>query len=82
MRARRVPGSGTGLPGNFCPPSRGRNTVTLIDGILAAMKVVYPHEELTQIPAAFNLRDVIPLDVPGVRTGRHLVLPDPSQKTA
>lgn len=60
------------LVGRLCAP----------DGILAAMKIVYPHEELTQIPAALNLRDVIPHDVPGVRTGSHLVLLDPSQKTA
>ena len=43
-------------------------------GCLAAMKGVYPHEELTRIPAGYRLRDVIALKVPYLRAERHLVL--------
>ena len=47
------------------------------DGTLAAMKGLYPHEELAQLPSGFNLRGVIPLKVPGMRAERHLVLLNP-----
>lgn len=43
-------------------------------GLLAAMKGVYPYEELTQLPAQFRVRDVISLEVPGLDAERHLVL--------
>lgn len=43
-------------------------------GTLAAMKGVYPHEELGQLPAGFRLSGVVPLAVPGMEAERHLVL--------
>ena len=43
-------------------------------GRLAAMKGIYPHEELTQLPAGWPLRAAIPLTVPGLRAQRHLLL--------
>ena len=43
-------------------------------GVLAAMKGVYPHEELARMPTAYNVRSVVPLSVPGVDAERHLVL--------
>ena len=43
-------------------------------GTIAAMKGVYPHEELAQIPPAFTLNRVVPLKVPGLNAERHLVL--------
>lgn len=47
------------------------------DGMMAAMKGVYPHEELAQLPAAVRLRNVISLSVPGLDAERHLVLMEP-----
>jgi len=44
------------------------------DGVLAAMKGVYPQEELDRLPAGFRLLDVVPLAVPGLDAERHLVL--------
>jgi 16S rRNA (guanine527-N7)-methyltransferase len=44
------------------------------DGVLAAMKGVYPHEELARMPAAYKVKSVVPLSVPGVDAERHLVL--------
>ncbi len=43
-------------------------------GTLAAMKGVYPHDELARVPAPFRLRRVVPLRVPQVRGERHLVV--------
>ena len=43
-------------------------------GILAAMKGVYPHEELAQLPAGVLVDSVVPLHVPGLDAARHLVL--------
>jgi 16S rRNA (guanine527-N7)-methyltransferase len=48
------------------------------DGVVAAMKGVYPDEELAQLPAAFKLRAAIPLKVPGLSAERHLVVLDPA----
>lgn len=48
-------------------------------GTVAAMKGVYPYEELAQLPREFKLRSVVPLKVPGVRAERHLVLLDPQR---
>lgn len=53
--------------GRLCAP-RGR---------IAAMKGVYPDEELAQLPGGFELISVIPLAVPGLRAARHLVLVQP-----
>lgn len=43
-------------------------------GTLAAMKGVYPYEELAQLPAPYRMSAVIPLVVPGLDAERHLVL--------
>ena len=43
-------------------------------GTMAAMKGVYPHEELAQLPPGIGLKRVVPLKVPGLRAERHLVL--------
>jgi 16S rRNA (guanine527-N7)-methyltransferase len=45
-------------------------------GTLAAMKGIYPEQELTQLPTGFRLRQVIALNVPGLERSRHLVLVD------
>jgi 16S rRNA (guanine527-N7)-methyltransferase len=44
------------------------------NGVLAAMKGVYPHEELAQLPAPYRVRATVPLAVPGIDGERHLVL--------
>jgi 16S rRNA (guanine527-N7)-methyltransferase len=46
-------------------------------GVVAAMKGVYPHEELAQLPATFELQAAIALKVPGLAAQRHLVLLKP-----
>jgi 16S rRNA (guanine527-N7)-methyltransferase len=43
-------------------------------GILAAMKGVYPDEELAQLPAGTLVDAVVPLRVPQLDAARHLVL--------
>lgn len=43
-------------------------------GALLAMKGLYPHEELAQLPAQAKVKDVITLKVPGIRAQRHLVV--------
>ncbi len=45
-----------------------------VDGWLAAMKGVYPDEELALLPAGVKLVRIVPLEVPGLRAARHLVL--------
>ena len=47
-------------------------------GFLAAMKGVYPDEELAQLSADATLERVVPLDVPGLKAARHLVLLRPA----
>lgn len=47
-------------------------------GVLAAMKGVYPHAELAQLPAGYRLKQALLLPVPGVRGERHLVLIEPT----
>ncbi len=47
------------------------------DGVVAAMKGVYPYEEIAQLPREFRLRGVVPVKVPGVLAERHLVLLNP-----
>jgi len=56
----------------------GAGALAAAGGCLAAMKGVYPHEELTRIPAGYRLRDVFALNVPYVRAERHLVLVEPA----
>jgi 16S rRNA (guanine527-N7)-methyltransferase len=60
------------VAGRLCAPQ----------GTLAAMKGVYPYEEIAQVPADFKLREVIPLKVPGLRAQRHLVLLEPARLAA
>jgi 16S rRNA (guanine527-N7)-methyltransferase len=43
-------------------------------GVLAAMKGIYPHEEIAQLPAGWRLREAAQLTVPGLRAQRHLLL--------
>jgi 16S rRNA (guanine527-N7)-methyltransferase len=47
------------------------------DGTVAAMKGIYPHEELAQLPPEYELRSVESLKIPGMPAERHLVLLDP-----
>lgn len=47
-------------------------------GVLAAMKGVYPFEELAQLPDGYRLNRVIALAVPDVAAERHLVLVEPT----
>ncbi|MCX7138786.1 MAG: 16S rRNA (guanine(527)-N(7))-methyltransferase RsmG [Proteobacteria bacterium] len=46
-------------------------------GVLAAMKGVYPDEELAQLPSTFRLHSALPLKVPGLHAERHLILLNP-----
>ena len=43
------------------------------EGRLVAMKGVHPYEEIAQLPRGWQLLQVIPLTVPGLRAQRHLV---------
>jgi 16S rRNA (guanine527-N7)-methyltransferase len=43
------------------------------DGVLVAMKGVYPYDELNQIPDGYRVQGVTPLSVPGLAAERHLV---------
>ena len=43
-------------------------------GRLAAMKGIYPHEEITRLPQDWHLQEAISLTVPGVHAKRHLLL--------
>jgi 16S rRNA (guanine527-N7)-methyltransferase len=43
-------------------------------GRLAAMKGVYPHDELERLPQGWRLRDAVSLSVPGLRAQRHLIV--------
>jgi 16S rRNA (guanine527-N7)-methyltransferase len=43
-------------------------------GVLAAMKGVYPNEEIARMPLGYTVSEVLPLGVPGVAAERHLVL--------
>ena len=43
-------------------------------GVVIAMKGLYPHEELVQIPEHYRLHSVVPLTVPGLRATRHAAL--------
>ena len=55
------------LAGNLCNAN----------GLVAAMKGVYPNEEIAQLPATFKLHSVLPINVPGLHAERHLVLLSP-----
>jgi 16S rRNA (guanine527-N7)-methyltransferase len=43
-------------------------------GTLAAMKGLYPDEELSLLPDEWRADHVLPLRVPGIDAARHLVL--------
>jgi 16S rRNA (guanine527-N7)-methyltransferase len=43
-------------------------------GVLAAMKGVYPYEELAQLPSPYRMTAAISLQVPGLAAERHLML--------
>ena len=47
-------------------------------GIVIAMKGIYPHEELAQVPREFLLRNVVSLRVPGLDAERHAALLQPA----
>ncbi|MBX3663010.1 MAG: 16S rRNA (guanine(527)-N(7))-methyltransferase RsmG [Burkholderiales bacterium] len=49
------------------------------DGVMIAMKGVYPHEELAQLPQAFRLCSVVPLQVPGLGAERHAAVLQPAE---
>jgi 16S rRNA (guanine527-N7)-methyltransferase len=44
------------------------------NGVLAAMKGVYPYEELAAVPGSYRVEKVVPLKVPGLSAERHLVI--------
>lgn len=43
-------------------------------GKLLAMKGVYPHDELAQLPVEYRRAEVVALNVPGLEAQRHLVI--------
>ena len=43
-------------------------------GLMLAMKGLYPHEEIAQLPPQVVLRDVVGIEVPGLGAQRHLVV--------
>jgi 16S rRNA (guanine527-N7)-methyltransferase len=49
-----------------------------LGGALAAMKGIYPHEELALLPAGWRVKEAIALKVPGLRAERHWVVLEPS----
>lgn len=51
-------------------------------GAMLAMKGVYPHEELTRLPASTALLGVVSLKVPGLDAERHLVVLQPVKMDA
>jgi 16S rRNA (guanine527-N7)-methyltransferase len=55
------------LAGHLCATGDG-------GGRLLAMKGLYPHEELTQLPAEFVVEKILPVVVPGLGSERHLVV--------
>ena len=44
------------------------------DGVMIAMKGIYPRDELAHLPSEFNLRSVVTLNVPGLGAERHAAL--------
>jgi 16S rRNA (guanine527-N7)-methyltransferase len=44
------------------------------DGTLAAMKGLYPDEELALLPEGWQVTEIVSLRVPGIEAARHLVL--------
>jgi 16S rRNA (guanine527-N7)-methyltransferase len=52
------------------------------DGVIVAMKGVYPDEELGAVPSGYRLIDVRRIVVPGLAADRHLVLLQPTAVAA
>ena len=48
-------------------------------GVIAAMKGLYPYEEIDKLPPGYRLKQVLPLAVPGVEGARHLALIEAEQ---
>lgn len=48
------------------------------EGVMMALKGVYPHDELAQVPGNFRLSAVVPLQVPGLNAQRHAALLHPA----
>lgn len=48
-------------------------------GRLVAMKGVYPHEELAQLPATFVVEKILLVAIPGLKATRHLVVIKPAR---
>ena len=46
-------------------------------GALAAMKGVYPYEEVAQLPAGWRVQEAAALQVPGLRAERHWLRLEP-----
>ena len=46
-------------------------------GVVVAMKGIYPHEELAQVPKNFQLCNVVSLNVPGLGAERHAAVLQP-----
>jgi 16S rRNA (guanine527-N7)-methyltransferase len=55
------------LAGHLCATGDG-------GGRLLAMNGLYPHEELTQLPAEFVVEKILPVVVPSLGSERHLVV--------
>lgn len=51
-------------------------------GTFAAMKGLYPYDEIDKLPPDCNLRQVLPLAIPGLDGARHLVLLGPAERVA
>lgn len=47
-------------------------------GRFAAMKGIFPTQEISELPPLFHVEQTIALDVPGVKGSRHLILIRPS----
>ena len=43
-------------------------------GIIAAMKGIFPQEEIDAIPKGYHVERTVKLDVPGLNAERHLIL--------
>ena len=43
-------------------------------GTFAAMKGIYPHEEIAQLPSGYRLERIISLKIPGHKAQRHLAM--------
>lgn len=52
----------------------GASHLCTVGGAMLAMKGVYPHDEISRLPAGFVAKQVIALNVPGVEGQRHLVV--------